>query len=161
MRKFLQNKKGVTLLEGLIALLLLAMIATGAFAVLLSTSRQSGKPDLEEEMAVAIERAGHELQMRYNTEELGGQEILPDELKGGLCKNDHYESNPFDTAEVHPINCKLPPICDRAGNRSFFYYEVEIDDNEFVTHLQGVDKAVSLGSAPKITFHITCNGFTL
>lgn len=156
MKKFLQNKKGVTLLEGLIALLLLAMVATGAFAVLLSTSRQSGKPDMEEEMALAIERAGYELQMRYDV--LGGQENLPEELKGGLCGNDN---DPFSTSGSHYINCKLPPICDRSDSRSSFYYQVEEGEQEFNTHLQAADKGISLAPAVDITFYITCNGFTL
>ena len=61
-RKILKNRKGVTLLEGLIALVLLAMVTTGTFAVLLSTSRRSAQPDIREEMTFAVERAMNKLQ---------------------------------------------------------------------------------------------------
>lgn len=57
------NKKGVTLLEGLIALALLAMVAVGTFSVLLSSSRKSSGPDKYEEMLLAVERVHHGLQV--------------------------------------------------------------------------------------------------
>ena len=57
MKHILQNKRGVTLLEGLIALLLLAVIAVGTFGVLLSTSRRASDPDIRAEMILAVERA--------------------------------------------------------------------------------------------------------
>jgi len=60
--KHVLNKKGVTILEGLIALLLLAMIAMGTFGVLLSSSRKSSTPDLREDMMYSMERAYHALQ---------------------------------------------------------------------------------------------------
>lgn len=62
MKKFFTNKKGVTILEGLIALGLLALVATGTFGVLLSISRQSTEPDVREEMVYAVEKAHHLLQ---------------------------------------------------------------------------------------------------
>ena len=49
MKKILKSKKGVTILEGLIALALLALVATGTFAVLLSSSRKSSQPDIRED----------------------------------------------------------------------------------------------------------------
>ena len=152
MKKFLQNKKGVTLLEGLIALLLLAMVATGAFAVLLSTSRKSTAPDLQEEMALAIEHASRELQLRYQP---GGTESdLPEQLQGGVCGND---TDPFSASDQHYINCALPSICD--GQTSSFYYTVEAKDVN--TRLKGVDIGMTFDTTPNIAFYITCNGFTL
>ena len=47
---FIKNKKGVTILEGLIALGLLAAVSVGIFGVLLSLSRKSYEPDIREEM---------------------------------------------------------------------------------------------------------------
>ena len=152
MKRFLQSKKGVTLLEGLIALLLLAMVATGAFAVLLSTSRKSGKPDLEEEMVLAIEHASRELQLRY---QLGGEEDLPEQLQEGLCGDD---SNPFGTSGSHDIGCALPSICDTL-NSSFSY---TVEGKSVDSRLKGSDVGISYSNqTPQITFHITCNGFTL
>ena len=59
----LQNRKGVTLLEGLIALALLAMIVVGTFGVLLSSSRKTTAPDKREEMVLAAERIRHGMQI--------------------------------------------------------------------------------------------------
>ena len=56
------NKKGVTLLEGLIAMALLAMVALGTFSVLLSSSRRSSVPEMREETFVSIEAAQKALQ---------------------------------------------------------------------------------------------------
>lgn len=62
MKRSLKNKKGVTILEGLIALMLLALISVGTFSVLLSSSRKTASPDLREDMTLSIERAHHALQ---------------------------------------------------------------------------------------------------
>ena len=63
MIRVLQNRKGVTLLEGLIALALLAMVAVGTFGVLLSSSRGSTAPDKREEMLLTAERIRNGMQM--------------------------------------------------------------------------------------------------
>lgn len=63
MKRIFKNKKGVTVLEGLIALLLLAMISVGTFSVLLSASRKSSQPDQREAMTLSMERAVHALQV--------------------------------------------------------------------------------------------------
>ena len=110
MRNLLNNKKGVTLLEGLIALVLLALVATGTFSVLLSTSRKSTGPDIQEEMALAVERA-HKLLQAYVTE----QGTIPTELqdKRGLCGyND--ETDPLADG-THDITCLLPSLCNSSG----------------------------------------------
>lgn len=62
MKSIFTNRKGVTVLEGLIALGLLALVATGTFSVLLSVSRKGTNPDMREEMIYAIEKAHNLLQ---------------------------------------------------------------------------------------------------
>ena len=57
MKRILSKKTGVTILEGLIALGLLALVAAGTFGVLLSVSRKAGSPDIRESMILAVERA--------------------------------------------------------------------------------------------------------
>lgn len=69
MKHILGNRKGVTILEGLIALGLLAMVAVGTFGVLLSSSRKASNPDEREEMILAVERIYHGMQMfSYTTD---------------------------------------------------------------------------------------------
>ena len=58
----LKNKKGVTLLEGMIAILLLSVVTLGTFGVVLSSSRKVSQPDIREEMILAVEQAHHFLQ---------------------------------------------------------------------------------------------------
>ncbi len=63
MNILLHDQKGVTVLEGLIALLLLAVISIGTFGVLLSASRKTTEPDIREEMILAVERANQALRV--------------------------------------------------------------------------------------------------
>lgn len=66
MKKYiLKNKKGVTLLEGLIALALLAIVATGTFSVLLSASRKTSSPDMREELVFAVEKPTNNCSLMY------------------------------------------------------------------------------------------------
>lgn len=124
MRKFLKSKKGVTLLEGLIALALLAIVATGSFAVLLSSSRKTSSPDLREELVLAVERAHEQLQayVAYTGFALdtkrNEKEIVPAAFKDGLCGAARIHAKKDDDPlgnGTHDIKCLLPPICDQ-GN---------------------------------------------
>ena len=158
MKKFLHSRKGVTLLEGLIALLLLAVVATGTFGVLLSTSRKSSGPDLREEMSLAVLRAKHDLEIGKNSIDAGT-------VYSGPCENDLA---PFDDISSHNINCLLPPICDR--NTSSFTYDVVVDQCINRTNVDQMSEDFIdfgiCGNATdfeyyKLEFDITCNGFTL
>ena len=175
LKRIFHAKKGVTILEGLIALGLLALVATGTFGVLLSVSRQSTSPDIREEMVWAVERAHSQLQMYAYSSGFGHYSsqrtpYLPDGLcgctGGADCIND---SDPLGTG-IHDIDCMLPPICDR--NDSSFSYKVvtsniNIEKNSYFSSTPGmVGMVEGLGHdriAPmkSIEFSITCNGFTL
>lgn len=181
MRKFLKNKKGVTILEGLIALTLLALVATGTFAVLLSTSRKSTAPDIREEMALAVEKAAQLLQVNV----IGGEptQVLDAEViervTRGLCCNHANcsgccERDPFDTTtSYHSIDCLLPPICDKQGNNSYFRYRVIETRTNPAAMPRTADQAKTLNAdgtevtdvagvpLRAIEFEIKCNGFTL
>ena len=164
-KKILFQKAGVTVLEGLIALGLLALVAAGTFGVLLSVSRKAGSPDIRESMALAVERAHEQLQMYTPGITGNSNDSLPSELEYGLCGGD---SDPLSTGTTHEINCMLPPICDK--NRSSFSYTTGTEKyqmslpfvaqygvNGMVPGLGG-DSDVSIRS---VEFSITCNGFTL
>lgn len=146
-KRIVKNKWGVTLLEGLIAMGLLALVAAGTFGVLLSISRQSSTSDIREEMLLAIENATEQLQAGV-----------------GLCGN---TGDPLavsgDGTSWHSIDCMLPPVCDRNSSQApFFFYQVTTDDTlkSYLPggHTQEQEAAVTVRN---IKFWIQCNGFTL
>lgn len=186
MRRILKSKKGVTILEGLIALTLLALVATGTFAVLLSTSRKSSTPDIREEMVLAVERASQRLQAftsplqsSSNPSARGIWEwedvlcdgddatcaVAADHIYAkGLCGNDP-QMLATGGENAHRIDCMLPPICDR--NQSEFWYELEtvtpplprLQDQATLEGASTLD--VSGQPLYQVDFYIKCNGFTL
>lgn len=164
MKRILSKKTGVTILEGLIALGLLALVAAGTFGVLLSVSRKSGSPDIRESMVLAVERAYDQLQMY--TPELNdlSNSSVPDTLAFGLCGGD---SDPLGGG-THNIDCLLPPLCDKAN--SSFSYTTGVTKNSMSLPFVGnygtngtVTGWGNTGTATvrSVEFSITCNGFTL
>ena len=161
MKRILASKAGVTLLEGVIALGLLALITAGAFAVLLASSRQATQPDIREEMSLAVEKAHDQLKILalYGNSDLANSAkgYLPSDLyangQAGLCGK---EDNPLSTTKSHNIACLLPPICD--ANTSSFTYKVE---NISALASGGQLESDGIPTPYKITFSITCNGYSL
>lgn len=170
MKKFLKNKKGVTILEGLIALTLLALVATGTFAVLLSTSRKTSQPDIREEMALAVEKASQLLQVYIYSDRDNLPSDLQDTVDAPLCEG-YDASAPLSQVGKHNIGCLLPPMCDR-NNSSFFYIVTPkspvLPRTADLMRTRGADGSytgsatdVSSHNLYKIEFEIKCNGFTL
>ncbi len=164
MKQVLHSVKGVTILEGVIALGLLAVVTAGAYAVLLSTSRGTSKPDMREEMMLAIENANDQLKVYTH---LGGSSTtgfpFTSGFSNGLCGSVTGTSQTVDTQPlntgVHTIKCLLPPSCDR--NQSDFTYTV-------TTHTVGLplaDAQWETGGESQniyqIQFNIVCNGYKL
>lgn len=163
-KRLLKNKTGVTILEGLIALGLLALVAGGTFGVLLSVSRKSSQPDIREEMLLAVERANEQLQA-YARFDDDARSQADDIFQNGLCGYSGAvptitDSAPLNSGE-HDISCLLPAICD--PDLSGFRYNVttgsSINPSGFPTASDY--RAVAFVAPTKITFNIKCNGFTL
>lgn len=170
LKRVLTKKKGVTILEGLIALGLLALVAAGTFGVLLSVARKSGAPDIREEMVLAVERANDQLQM-YSSGIVSGMtnSKLYEQYANGMCGGSLIpaevkvsDSSPMSLGP-HNIKCMLPPLCDYSN--STFTYTVR--EASFTTHNYGDSNMVTdyASAFPtkgrQVTFNITCNGFTL
>mgnify|MGYP004493904887 FL=1 len=170
LKRVLTKKKGVTILEGLIALGLLALVAAGTFGVLLSVARKSGAPDIREEMVLAVERANDQLQM-YSSGIVSGMtnSKLYEQYANGMCGGSLIpeevkvsDSSPMSLGS-HNIKCMLPPLCDYSN--STFTYTVR--EASFTTHNYGASNMVTdyASAFPtkgrQVTFNITCNGFTL
>ena len=160
MKRILKNKWGVTLLEGVIALGLLALAAGATFGVLLSVSRKSTRPDFQEEMLWAVERAHSGLQLYIGQLD----DVSATSLPKGLCGGDN---TPLSTSGTHTITCMLPAICDRSN--SSFTYTVTTENYALINNValsattgfraDNVDSGNWMGKS--IAFQITCNGFTL
>lgn len=107
----LKNKSGVTVLEGVIALGLLALVMAGSFGVLLSSSRQTMEPDIYEEMILAVEKANDMLK------EYSANYSYDTFLKN---KTDKYHLTDFQNGlcdtTFTDLNCLLPAICDLSSS---------------------------------------------
>jgi len=55
------NKKGMTIAEAVIAMVLLATVTMGIYGVIMAAIREGKKPDLKEDMAYAVESASSKL----------------------------------------------------------------------------------------------------
>lgn len=175
--KLLTSKAGVTVLEGVIALGLLAVVTAGAFGVLLSAARKSTQPDMREEMVLAVEQAKDKLQVYINTkssDNLTASTKLPEGLAQGLCGKDTIH-HPLETGIDHDIICLLPRICDQDSAESQFSYKVtekgtdlgklggyqEGGENSKLCTNCATSSAPSSTSALQVEFTIKCNGYEL
>ena len=185
MRQILKSKAGVTVLEGVIALGLLALVAGGAFGVLLSASRQTTEPDVHEEMVLAVEKANDQLKAytMNSYDHTVNDPVLPtgtgsgyrssNPLSGGLCNT----GNPFACTSTNrcDIGCLLPPICDKNNSIFEFYFMMnwplnsEQDEGTggktfgelFTESIEPTAQGYSSVLINRFRFHIVCNGYQL
>lgn len=173
MKRILTAKDGVTLLEGVIALGLLALVAGGAFAVLLSASRQTTQPDIREEVVLTVKGINDRLQALslyrdsdlatdfggYVPSTLGsGQDSLGAELgMVGLS----WGTITYQNSNTITVPTKyLPPICDK--NKSSFTRTIQWTPRPILTGTY--EKNFSQMSAAgdyDIKYDIVCNGYQL
>ncbi|MBP5429726.1 MAG: hypothetical protein J6Y25_02390 [Elusimicrobiaceae bacterium] len=188
MRKILQSKAGVTVLEGVIALGLLAVVTAGSFGVLLASSRQSSPSDMREEMMFAVEQADHLLQVYaawfpnlQSYMEVTDNDALVNALKAkslpyfrssgfmtanGPCDREVVAGTVLDVGEhTNALNCLLPLICDKA-NSNFSYTVESADTIRNGRLLSAVPLELSYAKNQTIpihtiTYQISCNGYQL
>lgn len=133
------NKRGFTLAEALVAMLLVAIMAAGIITALMATKRAIIAPSNREEMIMAVERASTLLQ--HGT--------LPQAC--GTADADKLTLTPDCTLgtgdNCHNINCLRPRSCQNAGD--FFVYSVNSVNN-------GGEQGDIM-----ITFKIQCAGQTI
>ena len=162
LKRLFNNQDGVTILEGLIALGLLALVAGGSFAVLLSVSRQSSQPDIREEMAYAVEKANEELQLFTH---LPADQAVPSGYPKGLCNNDETPLKVWTAGDnvEHDIACRLPPLCDLNQGSSFKYYVYNVQTVSLQNKIGESLRDTEADNMPviKIQFKINCNGYKL
>lgn len=109
------NKKGFTLAEALIAMVLVAIMAAGIITALMATKRSMVSPSNREDMMFAIERASSLLQSGQAMCGITGDDRLAPTPNCSL-------DNP-NNLDCHNINCLMPRICD-TNNGDYFVYSV-------------------------------------
>ncbi|MDR0292405.1 MAG: hypothetical protein LBI01_06610 [Elusimicrobium sp.] len=88
----MMNKKGLTIAEAVISMVLLAIITMGIYGVIMASVRSGKKPDMREDMAYAIETASAKLQGLIQNDK--------------ICKEWNPDPN-LDNCVTHPDKCCL------------------------------------------------------
>lgn len=138
----MKNSKGYTIIEAVIAMLLVSVVVGGIFSALMASRRAIIDPSYKEDMVFAVESANNLLK-NYVTWD---KTKVPDDLKNGLCDDGTVDALSVGT---HEIDCLLPPVCDPAAS-SFNYIVSEV----------GVTVPDVTGQNPtlkSIKFNIMCN----
>jgi type II secretory pathway pseudopilin PulG len=171
------RKKGVTILESLIALTLLAVVAVGIFGVVLSISRKTNESDVREEANLAIESAIEQLNLyegayRYSKKDPDTVPVgdVDPSLPKGLCGADEY---PLSKG-VHQIRCLLPPVCDKNNSQTTFSYHVRalspttitfpgntyLHDLDISQFNNGFESGQAYSSVRVVDFNIVCGEYS-
>ncbi len=138
----MKNSKGYTIIEAVIAMLLVSVVVGGIFSALMASRRAIIDPSYKEDMVFAVESANNLLKNYITTDKTK----VADDLKNGLC-----DDGTVDALSVgsHDIACLLPPVCDQAN--SLFSYTVS-DVSVTVPDVTGQNPTLK-----SIKFNIMCN----
>ncbi|MCL2888113.1 MAG: hypothetical protein FWF35_02220 [Elusimicrobia bacterium] len=97
------NKKGLTIAEAVISMVLLAIITMGIYGVIMASVRSGKKPDMREDMAYAIETASAKLQGLIQNNQIcqnwSAFSQQPVDCGGGFlanecCRDDGWSNDP-------------------------------------------------------------------
>ena len=113
----MKNSKGYTIIEAVIAMLLVSVVVGGIFSALMASRRAIIDPSYKEEMVFAVESANNLLK-NYVTSD---KTKVPTDLKNGLCPDEAFETDPL-SVDTHKIKCLLPPVCEPSASN--FTYTV-------------------------------------
>ena len=138
----MKNIKGYTIIEAVIAMLLVSVVVGGIFSALMASRRAIIDPSYKEEMVFAVESANNLLKNYITTD----QTKVSDDLRGGLC--DDGTVNALSVG-VHEIDCLLPPVC-QSGVSSFSYTVSDVAVT--VPDVTGANPNLK-----SIKFNIVCN----
>lgn len=119
------NKKGFTLAEALVAMLLVAVMAAGIITALMTTKRAIITPSNKEDMVFAVEKAASLLQMAdedSTIQEVFGSDCNSTTEALALTETESSSCTRADRAACHNISCMMPASCQGAGD--YFVYKV-------------------------------------
>lgn len=136
------NKKGFTLAEALIAMLLVAVMAAGIITALMATKRSIIAPSNREDMILAIERASSLIK----TNNLPSECAISNALTPTSTTTCDLTSNPIKYTGCHDIrSCLGPRSCQNTTAGDYFVYSV-------------TDVGGSSQNEKIVSFRIQCEG---
>jgi type II secretory pathway pseudopilin PulG len=138
----MKNSKGYTIIEAVIAMLLVSVVVGGIFSALMASRRAIIDPSYKEDMVFAVESANNLLK-NYVTSD---KTKVPTDLKNGLCDDGTVDALSIGS---HDIECLLPPVCEPSS--STFTYTVS-DVTVAVPDVTGQNPTLK-----SIKFNIMCN----
>lgn len=138
----MKNSKGYTIIEAVIAMLLVSVVVGGIFSALMASRRAIVDPSYKEEMVFAVESANNLLK-NYIT---GDKSKVTDDLKNGLCDDGTVDAL---SVGAHDIACLLPPVCDtRTSSFTYTVSDVTVTVPDAESHNP---------TLKSIKFNIMCN----
>lgn len=143
----IKNKKGFTLAEALVAMLLVAIMAAGVIVALMSTKRAIVAPTNREEMLFAIEEVSSILQSLSATD---APICLVEDTEFGTALEETPNCGQGSTQNCHDVSCKAPNSCQ--GANDFFVYSVTTPPDNPQENTQ---------DQKYISFMISCEGQTI
>lgn len=133
MRKIkLLNNKGMTLTEGLIAMMIVATSVTAIFSVVATSFQSDVNSDTKEDATLLLKKASERVKVYVTAD---GKESLPTTLKRGVCGmadgvgKQIIDDSPQQTGRAHDISCML---VDSNGND--LYPDYRYDDGWRLTY---------------------------
>ncbi len=104
----IKNNKGFTIAEGLVAMVLLAIVTVGIFSAVLSSVRATKAPDVKEDLAFAVSAANAQIKRAWGN--------------AGSAQNTLICGSVFN-ANGGDLSCFLPTSCSiQAGSTMTYTY---------------------------------------
>ena len=113
----IKNKKGFTIIESVVAMLLVAIVVGGVFAALMAARRGITEPGYKEDMVYAVESVNNLLKLNVSGAAANG-------AGDGPCS---VGSNPLSSGSGKNADCMIPQ--DACGPGSELSYTV-VDDHQ-------------------------------
>ncbi|WP_424244089.1 type II secretory pathway pseudopilin PulG [Elusimicrobium posterum] len=156
MNNIFKNKKGITIAEALISMVLLAMITVGIYGVIMASMRSAKKPNSREEIAFAIDHVNTILKSRITRENLSVNSF-------NICRSGGT-ANYGNPSVFNITNCTdpqrfLPEMCD--ASQSTFEYTVTITNYPLIKTDVNGNPYTENKENYSISFNVSCNGVAM
>jgi prepilin-type N-terminal cleavage/methylation domain-containing protein len=131
----LMNKKGFTIIESVVAMLLVAVIVGGVFTALMASRRAIIEPGNKESMAFAMDSVYERLKTNIRVE--SGTNDIDNGVGSGPCS----VTNPLSTGTGKDVSCLLPDVCAQDATASFKYDISAVTVNDSSSR-KGIDPSI-------------------
>jgi Tfp pilus assembly protein PilV len=136
-----KHNKGFTIIEAVIAMLLVAVITGGVFTALMAARRAIIEPSYKEDMAFAAEGVLNELKTNVSFSNSKG------------VGNDPCNTSSPLSLTTHRIDCRLPAACNTDGSQMAY----TVNNNTYTVVKDDLISGASQVALPYVSINITCN----